>query len=74
MIPRIHKRGSATVGLIRYLYGPGTHEEHIDPHLVAAFDPLMPDPGRDPQATYGQLQRLLDQPVNALPAGLPGLA
>lgn len=36
---------------------------------MAAFDPLTPDPGRDPQATYGQLQRLLDQPVNALPAG-----
>ncbi|WP_431951238.1 mobilization protein [Actinacidiphila sp. bgisy167] len=69
MIPRIHKRGSGTVGLIRYLYGPGTHEEHTDPHLVAAFDPLTPDPGRDPRATYGQLQRLLDQPVNALPAG-----
>ncbi|MFH9739278.1 mobilization protein [Streptomyces roseolus] len=68
MIPRIHKRGSETIGLIRYLYGPGTHEEHTDPHLVAAFDPLTPDPGRDPQATYGQLQRLLDQPVNALPA------
>ncbi|MEU2506091.1 relaxase/mobilization nuclease domain-containing protein [Streptomyces sp. NPDC007863] len=69
MIPRIHKRGSETIGLIRYLYGPGTHEEHIDPHMVAAFDPLTPDPGRDPEATYGQLQRLLDQPVNALPAG-----
>ncbi|MFJ6939160.1 mobilization protein [Streptomyces sp. NPDC101132] len=69
MIPRIHKRGSETIGLIRYLYGPGTHEEHTDPHLVAAFDPLTPDPGRDPQATYGQLQRLLDQPVNALPVG-----
>lgn len=67
MIPRIHKRGSKTVGLIRYLYGPGTHEEHTDPHLVAAFDPLTPDPGRDPEATFGQLQRLLDQPVNALP-------
>ncbi|MFF6857205.1 relaxase/mobilization nuclease domain-containing protein [Streptomyces bacillaris] len=69
MIPSIHKRGSKTVGLLRYLYGPGTHEEHIDSHLVAAFDPLAPDPGRDPEATYGQLQRLLDQPVNALPAG-----
>jgi hypothetical protein len=69
VIPRIHKRGSGTIGLIRYLYGPGTHEEHTDPHLVAAFDPLTPDPGRDPEATYGQLQRLLDQPVNALPAG-----
>jgi hypothetical protein len=66
VIPRIHKRGSETIGLIRYLHGPGTHEEHTDPHLVAAFDPLTPDPGRDPQATYGQLQRLLDQPVNAL--------
>ncbi|MPY48789.1 relaxase/mobilization nuclease domain-containing protein [Streptomyces acidicola] len=68
MIPSIHKRGSKTVGLIRYLYGPGTEEEHVDPHLVAAFDPLTPDPGRDPKATYEQLQRLLDQPVNALPA------
>ncbi|MBT2420745.1 relaxase/mobilization nuclease domain-containing protein [Streptomyces sp. ISL-22] len=68
MIPSIHRRGSETIGLIRYLYGPGTEEEHIDPHLVAAFDPLSPDPGRDPKATYEQLQRLLDQPVNALPA------
>lgn len=67
MIPSIHERGSRTIGLINYLYGPGTHEEHIDPHLVAAFDPLTPDPGRDPKATYEQLQRLLDQPVNALP-------
>ncbi|MGW5527952.1 relaxase/mobilization nuclease domain-containing protein [Streptomyces xanthochromogenes] len=69
MIPSIHKRGSETIGLIRYLYGPGTKEEHIDPHLVAAFDPLTPDPGRDPSATHEQLQRLLDQPVNALPKG-----
>ncbi|WP_416984630.1 mobilization protein [Streptomyces sp. T028] len=69
MIPSMHDRGSETIGLIHYLYGPGTKEEHIDPHLVAAFDPLTPDPGRDPKATYEQLQRLLDQPVNALPAG-----
>ena len=69
MIPSIHDRGSETIGLISYLYGPGTKEEHIDPHLVAAFDPLTPDPGRDPKATYEQLQHLLDQPVTALPAG-----
>jgi len=69
VIPSIHDRGSETIGLIHYLYGPGTKEEHIDPHLVAAFDPLTPDPGRDPKATYEQLQRLLDQPVNALSAG-----
>ncbi|MDX2675943.1 relaxase/mobilization nuclease domain-containing protein [Streptomyces sp. NY05-11A] len=68
MIPSIHDRGSETIGLIQYLYGPGTKEEHIDPHLVAAFDPLTPDPGRDPKATYEQLQHLLDQPVTALPA------
>ncbi|MFG3117891.1 relaxase/mobilization nuclease domain-containing protein [Streptomyces sp. NPDC048197] len=67
MIPSIHKQGSKTSGLIRYLYGPGTREEHIDPHLVAAFDPLTPDPGRNPQATFEQLQQLLDQPLNALP-------
>ncbi|WP_053744570.1 relaxase/mobilization nuclease domain-containing protein [Streptomyces sp. NRRL WC-3618] len=68
MIPSIHKRGSETFGLIKYLYGPGTDEVHTDPHLVAAFDPLTPDPGRGPNATYQQLEHLLDQPVNALPA------
>lgn len=68
MIPSIHKRGSETIGLIKYLYGPGTDEVHIDPHLVAAFDPLTPDPGRDPKATFEQLEHLLDQPVNALAA------
>ena len=57
MIPRIHKRGSSTIGLLHYLYGPGTHEEHIDPHLVASLDGNAPDPGRDPTATYKQLQR-----------------
>ncbi|AJT62462.1 hypothetical protein T261_0773 [Streptomyces lydicus] len=67
MIPRVHDMGTRTIGLLYYLYGPGTHEEHIDPHLVAAWDGLAPDPGRDPKATYGDLQRLLDQPVMALP-------
>jgi len=28
-------RGTRVAGLIWYLYGPGRHEEHIDPHLVA---------------------------------------
>ncbi|MES9558041.1 MULTISPECIES: relaxase/mobilization nuclease domain-containing protein [unclassified Streptomyces] len=68
MIPRVHKRGSRTIGLLAYLYGPGTHEEHTDPHLVAAWDGFVPDPGRDPQATLKQLQQLLDQPVDALAA------
>jgi hypothetical protein len=68
MIPRVHKMGTRTIGLIHYLYGPGTHEEHTDPHLVAAWDSLAPDPGRNPHTTYADLQRLLDQPVQALPA------
>ncbi|MCX4676031.1 mobilization protein [Streptomyces sp. NBC_01433] len=69
MIPRIHKQGSNTRGLLNYLYGKGTREEHVDPHLVASFDYLMaPDPGRDPSATKEDLQRLLDQPLHLLDA------
>ena len=34
-------RGGRPDGLIRYLYGPGRHEEHTDPHIVAAWR----DPG-----------------------------
>ncbi|MFD8159633.1 relaxase family protein [Streptomyces malaysiensis] len=60
MIPQIQKRGQRTIGLLYYLYGPGKHEEHIDPHLVASWDHNAPDPGRDRSTT---LQQLLDQPV-----------
>ncbi|MFZ3470391.1 relaxase/mobilization nuclease domain-containing protein [Streptomyces sp. 4.24] len=69
MVPDVHDMGTRTIGLLYYLYGPGRAEEHIDPHLVAAWDDLAPDPGRDPDATYGDLQRLLDQPIEALPKG-----
>lgn len=69
MIPRIHSQGSNTLGLLDYLYGKGTHEEHIDPHLVASFDGMAPDPGRDPSATKKDLQHLLDQPLSLLDAG-----
>jgi hypothetical protein len=67
MIPSVNKSGSRTIGLLAYLYGPGKHEEHIDPHLVASFDGMSPDPGRDPRASLKDLQQLLDQPVEALP-------
>ncbi|WP_244419085.1 relaxase/mobilization nuclease domain-containing protein [Streptomyces hygroscopicus] len=63
MIPRKHKRGKRTIGLLYYLYGPGRFEEHVDPHLVASWDHHAPDPGRDGTATLKQLQQLLDQPV-----------
>ncbi|AKN71604.1 mobilization protein [Streptomyces sp. PBH53] len=70
MIPRIHQQGSNTLGLLHYLYGKGTHEEHIDPHLVASFDGMAPDPGRDPAVTKKDLQHLLDQPLSLLDADL----
>ncbi|MFJ2592285.1 relaxase/mobilization nuclease domain-containing protein [Streptomyces erythrochromogenes] len=66
MVPKIHKRGTRTIGLLYYLYGPGKAEEHVDPHLVASWDHSAPDPGRDPEATYKQLQQLLDQPMALL--------
>ncbi|MFE1749069.1 relaxase/mobilization nuclease domain-containing protein [Streptomyces anandii] len=68
MIPRIHQQGSNTLGLLHYLYGKGTHEEHIDPHVVASFDGMAPDPGRDPSVTKKDLQHLLDQPLSLLAA------
>ncbi|MFJ7986449.1 mobilization protein [Streptomyces sp. NPDC096351] len=67
MIPSINPPGDRTIGLLAYLYGPGKREEHVDPHLVASFDGMAPDPGRDPSATLKALQQLLDQPVQALP-------
>ncbi|WP_420036074.1 relaxase/mobilization nuclease domain-containing protein [Streptomyces sp. cg28] len=69
MIPSVNDMGDDTHGLLKYLYGPGKAEEHIDPHLVAAWDSLAPDPGRNPdrKATLRALQILLDQPVVALP-------
>ncbi len=70
MIPNI-VRGSRVGGLLRYLYGPGKREEHVNPHLVAAWDgsgplskmepPLGPNRMRD----FRRLIDLLEQPVRA---------
>ncbi|MEU8704348.1 mobilization protein [Streptomyces sp. NPDC048565] len=65
MIAAIKPAGSNTRGLLAYLYGPGRHDEHLDPHLVAAFAMLgMPDPGRDENATLTELGFHLDEPVH----------
>ncbi|WDF35162.1 relaxase (plasmid) [Arthrobacter agilis] len=40
MIPNITK-GSRTVGLMKYLVGPGMRNEHTDPHLVAGSPVIM---------------------------------
>lgn len=64
MIAAIKPSGANTRGLLAYLYGPGRHDEHLDPHIVAGFAMLgMPDPGRDEHATLTELGRYLDAPV-----------
>jgi hypothetical protein len=62
-------RGDRVDRLIYYLYGPGRHEEHTDPHLVAGWrhpaelePPLRPDGRRD----FRQLTGLLKQPHAAM--------
>ncbi|KIQ62851.1 mobilization protein [Kitasatospora griseola] len=70
MIPSIKAPGNNTRGLLAYLYGPGRHDEHTDPHIVASFSPLgLRDPGRDPGVTLTQLARILDEPVNLRNSG-----
>ncbi|WP_327744621.1 relaxase/mobilization nuclease domain-containing protein [Streptomyces europaeiscabiei] len=65
MIAAIKPSGTNTRGLLAYLYGRGTHDEHFDPHIVAGFAMLgMPDPGRDENATLTALGRYLDDPVS----------
>ncbi|WP_329133622.1 relaxase/mobilization nuclease domain-containing protein [Streptomyces sp. NBC_01476] len=64
MIAAIKPSGANTRGLLAYLYGPGRHDEHLDPHIVAGFAMLgMPDPGRDQDATLTELGHYLDAPV-----------
>ncbi|MEU0339592.1 relaxase/mobilization nuclease domain-containing protein [Streptomyces bobili] len=65
MIAAIKPAGTNTRGLLAYLYGRGTHDEHFDPHIVAGFAMLgLPDPGRDENATLTELGRYLDEPVS----------
>lgn len=72
VIPKIilGKGGRATRRLIGYLYGPGTANEHTDPHLVASWNGFAPDPGRSPhrngKQAEDQLATQLAQPVNML--------
>ncbi|WP_331726952.1 mobilization protein (plasmid) [Streptomyces sp. NBC_01213] len=71
-MPKKADSGSDTFELLEYLYGPGRHNEHTDPHLVAAWDPNIACPARDPHATsLGTLALLLDAPVDALAGSRP---
>ncbi|MGW4510117.1 mobilization protein [Streptomyces sp. NPDC004436] len=66
-MPKKAPGGSETVELLEYLFGPGERDEHTDPHLIAAWDPDLPCPARDPgRMTLAGLALLLDAPVEAL--------
>ena len=62
-------RGEHVEPLLYYLFGPGRHEEHTDPHIIAGWrhpaalePPLPPDGKRD----FAKLTGLLRQPQAAL--------
>ena len=68
-------RGERPAGLIYYLYGPGKHEEHTDPHIVAGWrDPAELEPPLRPggRRDFRQLNGLLQQTVAALGDRAPG--
>ncbi|MFD4130144.1 hypothetical protein ACFXKK_23380 [Streptomyces globisporus] len=45
-MPKKAGSGESTADLLAYLFGPGNHEEHTDPHLVAVWTPGLPCPAR----------------------------
>src|SRR6266851_1460695 len=62
-------RGKDVRRLLYYLFGPGTANEHTNPHLVAGFgDPAELEPERRPGGTRDvrRLAGLLEQPLAAL--------
>lgn len=77
MVPDIGKdKGDDTYGLVDYFYGPGRHEEHTDPHLVASWNlALTPDPGRvarnrrEKRELIKLMAQRLDLPVMNRPVG-----
>ncbi|WP_329151269.1 relaxase/mobilization nuclease domain-containing protein (plasmid) [Streptomyces niveus] len=71
MIVKRARDGSRTTGLLYYLYGPGKVNEHTNPHMVAAWDAGVPDPGRTQGASIVLLGALLDAPVAALESKPP---
>ncbi|WP_331719462.1 relaxase/mobilization nuclease domain-containing protein [Streptomyces sp. NBC_01174] len=71
MIPKKAKAGGRTAGLLYYLYGPGRANEHVDPHMVAAWDGGVLDPGREQGTTIPILASLLDAPLYGLETKIP---
>lgn len=62
MIGKVN-RGSDTAGLIRYLFGPGRENEHLNAHVVARFDETLVGVS---SPMGGELARRLDRPNRVL--------
>jgi hypothetical protein len=75
VIPKIILGKGSSRRLIAYLFGKGTANEHVDPHLVASWNDFAPDPGRSPhrgrKEVEDQLAAQLDQPVAMLGSRAP---
>ena len=71
MIAQVHKKGTRVGGLLRYLFGPGRKEEHIDPRLVGAWDgsgnlgDLQPVLGATGARDFRHLVAMLEEPIRA---------
>jgi hypothetical protein len=62
-------RGKRCEPLIYYLFGPGRHEEHTDPHIVAGWRhpaELEPPLRQNGRRDFGALFGLLNQPHQAM--------
>jgi len=80
MIDKI-SRGWYPAGLVRYLMGPGSHEEHVAPRVIASWDgdPGMHQPARvgDSDFAYDKVQLgelIEDMTAPGKAAGLPDRA
>ena len=80
MIDKI-SRGWYPAGLVRYLMGPGTHEEHVAPRVIASWDgdPEMHQPARTGEGDFAydpvQMGELIeDMAAPGKAAGLPDRA
>lgn len=66
MIGRVVSRGDSVRNALRYVFGPGRRNEHVNPHLVAAWgDPTDLEPPQRASGRYDvrHLAELLELPV-----------
>ncbi len=53
-------RGTRATGLLKYLFGPGEHNEHVNPRVIAGWDGYPTPDVVDGRADHRQLGALLD--------------